>query len=175
MKIYFKEKFYNEIINHCVRKLNGEFLEDETKERQAFGVITGKNNRNYIEITNVVNLKKNYRYEQETSKKMNKFIDEYAIPGGIKTSERAWAIDPIELNTILTNLSKDEEFLGTYHMHSNLSWANDYPKNLPTKLDRELNIDSGLINLIVCICDNEKKIRAFFESDINNEYEIIIK
>ena len=105
---------------------------------------------------------------------MNDFIEKYAIPGGIDVSERAWAIDPIELNNILLGLEDGEDFLGTYHMHSDMSWKGDFPKELPTKLDRELNIDSELINLIVYIGEKERKIRAFFESDIDREYEMII-
>lgn len=174
MKIYIDKKDYNKIINHCVRKLNGDFYNDETKEKQAFGAIVGKNNCDSFIITKVICLKKNYRYEQETSKKMNSYIEKYAIPGGFDISERAWAIDPIELNSILLSLSAGEDFLGTYHMHSDISWKGDYPKYLPTNLDRKLNINSGLINLIAYIGKDTKKIRAFYESDINDEYEFII-
>lgn len=174
--LIIKRSDYEKIINHCERKLEEKYNDDETRERQAFGVITGKKTDSTIEITGVEILKKNFRFDNETSKKVNSFIEKYAIPGGIEISERAWAIDPIELNMILMNLSDEEEFLGTYHMHSYLSWSGDYPKELPTTLDRELNKGSDLINLIVHIGkENIKGIRAFFESDINFEYNLIIR
>ncbi|MBP3841989.1 MAG: hypothetical protein IK997_07735 [Bacilli bacterium] len=175
MKIYIKEWDYNKIINHCVRKLNSIYEDDETKERQAFGVIVGRKiDKNQFFVTRIVNLKNNYRFEDLTSKKMNSYIEKYAIPGGADVNERAWAIDPIELNYILVSLNGNEEFLGTYHMHSDISWAGDYPKYLPTLLDRKLNINSGLINLIVYIGEKKQQIRAFFESNIDMEYELIV-
>lgn len=173
MNLYISEENYEKIINHCIRKLNKIYYEDETKEQQAFGVIIGEQENDSYKITRIINLKKNYRFEQATSKKMNNYIEKYAIPGGIEISERAWAINPIELNSILISLSNNEIFLGTYHMHSDLSWKGDYPKELPTKLDRELNVGSNLINLIVYIGKEEQKIRAFYESDIDAEYSIV--
>lgn len=175
MKLLMTENDYEKIINHCKRKLDGIFNEDETKENQAFGAIVGKKVKDGYCVTEVIYLKKNYRFETVTSKKMNEYIEKFAIPGGIEVSERAWAIHPSELNEILMNLKGDEEFIGTYHMHNDASWAGDYPKELPTKLDRELNINSGLINLITYIGTNEQKIRAFFESDVKSEYELIIE
>ena len=174
MLFNIEKNHYDNIIEHCVRKLNEDYYDDETKEQQAFGVVVGKKSDNDVVVTKIINLKSNYRFETETSKKMNDFIEKYAIPGGIDVSERAWAIDPIELNNILLGLEDGEDFLGTYHMHSDMSWKGDFPKELPTKLDRELNIDSELINLIVYIGEKERKIRAFFESDIDREYEMII-
>ena len=173
MKLNIKEEDYDKIINHCKRKLNQIYYDDETKEQQAFGVIVGEKNKDGINVTRVVNLKRNYRFDPETSKKMNAMLEKYAIPGGIEINERAWAIDPVELNEIIIDLNENEMFLGTYHMHSDLSWTGDYPKELPTKLDRELNKGNNLINLIVCIEKNNEKIRAFYESDINKEYEMI--
>ena len=173
MKLYIKDEDYENIITHCMRKLDGIYYDNETKEQQAFGVIVGEKYEDDFKITKVINLKKNYRFEKETSKKMNNYIEKYAIPGGIEISERAWAIDPVELNSIIINLKENELFLGTYHMHSDLSWTGDYPKELPTELDRELNIGSNLINLIVYIGKDEQKIRAFYESDINAEYDFI--
>ena len=170
MKLYIKNKDYENIIAHCIRKLEKKYYDDETKEQQAFG---GNKKEDDFEITKVINLKKNYRFEQETSKKMNEMLEKYAIPGGIETNERAWAIDPIELNEIIISLNENEFLIGTYHMHSDLSWTGDYPKELPTKLDRELNKGNNLINLIVCIEKNNKKIRAFYESDIDREYEMV--
>lgn len=174
MKLYIKRKDYDNIIDHCVRKLNSIFYDDETHERQAFGVIVGINTDDGFFVTKVINLKNNYRFDNVTSEKMNNYIKKYAIPGDTAIEERAWAIDPIELNSILINLNEKESLLGTYHMHSDISWKGDYPKYLPTELDRELNINSGLINLITYIGKDEKQIRAFFESDLDNEYELII-
>ncbi len=175
MNIYIEKKEYDEIINHCKRKLNGTFYSDETKEKQAFGVIIGETIENGYRITKIFNLKKNYRFNPSTSKKVDDYIKKYAISGGMEIKERAWSIDPIELNNILISLTQTEKFLGTYHMHSKLSWKGDYPKDLPTVLDRKLNENSELINLIVSIGDYENKIRAFYESDVNQEYNIIIK
>lgn len=175
MNIYIKKDDYNNIMNHCIRKLKGNYLSDETKERQAFGIVVGEklDDNNYI-VTRIVNLKKNFRYDCETSKKMNSYIEKYAIPGGLEVSERAWSIDPIELSTILTTLESPEIFLGTYHMHSYLSWKGVFPKELPTKLDRELNIGSELVNFIVHITEEKQGIRAFYESNIDNEYKIFV-
>ena len=173
MNLYMEENIYESIIDHCVRKLNKNYYEDETKEQQAFGVILGEKNIDGYRITKIINLKNNYRYEKETSKKMNDMLEKYAIPGGIELSERAWAIDPIELNSILMDMSNNEILLGTYHMHSDLSWKGEYPKELPTDLDRELNRGSDLINLIVYIGKKQQKIRAFYESIIDSEYNII--
>lgn len=174
MNLYISKKNYSTIIDHCVRKLNAVFFDDETRERQAFGIIIGQKVTDGFMITRVINLKRNYRFQSQTSLKMNSYIEKYAIPGGMEVSERAWAIDPLELNSILIGLSSNEIFLGTYHMHSEISWDGNFPKNLPTKLDRELNYSSGLINLIVYIGDNKREIRAFYESDIASEYDFKI-
>lgn len=165
------------MINHCVRKLNQMYNDDETKEQQAFGVIIGKKIDNNFYITKVVPLRINYRFNEAISDKMNNLIKKYAIPGGLNVEERAWVSDPSEISSILADLNADEEFFGTYHMHHNNSWKGNYPKQLPTKLDRILSKDSGLYGFIVFINitdEQQNGARAFYESKVEDEIEIEI-
>ena len=38
MDLYIEKPDYDNIINHCIRKLEGIFYGDETKEKQALGL-----------------------------------------------------------------------------------------------------------------------------------------
>lgn len=173
-KIEFSKNNYTKIIEHCRRKLNEEYYNDETKEQQAFGVIIGRKEKEKLVTTKVYPLKINYRYNKKISNTMNNLIKNYAIPGKMKIRERAWAADPLELSNILCTIEENEIFLGTYHMHHDFSWNGDYPKQLPTDLDRELVKDSNLIMFIVYIGNGREKdvIRGFYEAKIDLEYEI---
>ena len=75
MKIYIKKELYENIINHCLRKLSLDFFDDETKEQQAFGGIIGKKDGDDYIVTKVINWKKNYRFSDNVSKKMNTLIN----------------------------------------------------------------------------------------------------
>lgn len=173
-KIEITKNDYIKILEHCRRKLNKNFYNDETKEQQAFGIIIGKKVNKKILITKVHPLKINYRYNDSVSGKMNNLIMDYAIPGEMKIEERAWAADPIELSCVLSNLEEAEVFLGTYHMHHEDSWKGNYPRQLPTDLDRELAKDSNSIMFIAYIdVDKDKDtLRGFYEAKIELEYKI---
>lgn len=175
MKIKISKEQYEKIINHCTRKLQKIYTNDETHEQQAFGGIVAKRVNDEYVVTKVYNLKKNYRFDKRTSIKMNSLLNEYAIPGDLNIEERAWSIDPIELNEILINLDTDEEFIGTYHMHHDKSWNSDYPKELASDLDRKLAKDTELINFIVYIGNEKKGIRAFYESLLDKEYLVFME
>ncbi len=173
-KIIISERNIKKIEYHCIRKLRKMYEDGETKEQQAFGVIIGKQCRNVLQITQVIPLKVNYRYNNLMSEKMNNLIEKYAIPGGLNIEERAWVSDPIEIAGILNKIDSNEKFIGTYHMHHDKSWKGDYPKQIPTKLDAILAEKSGMYNLIVYINleNNENSVRAFYESKVEKEVEI---
>ena len=54
MKLIMKEEDYKNIINHCIRKLNKIYHDDETNEQQAFGVILGEKGDNECIVKRVV-------------------------------------------------------------------------------------------------------------------------
>ena len=167
---------FSKVIKHCKRKLEKKYYDDETKEQQAFGVIIGNRNNKEVYITKVVPLKNNYRFNDNVSDKMNELIKQYAIPGGIDIEERAWVADPEELSIILSTMEDNEEFIGTYHMHHDMSWKGEYPRQLPTELDRVLSEKSNLYSFIVYIDikNNNNTIRAFYEAKAENEIDIIV-
>lgn len=173
-KIKISERNIKKIEYHCIRKLSKIYEENETKEQQAFGVIIGKQNKNVLQITEVIPLKVNYRYNNQVSEKMNNLIEKYAISGGLNIEERAWVSNPIEIVDILSKISSNEKFIGTYHMHHDKSWKGNYPRQIPTKLDTILAEKSGLYNFIVYINleNHENSVRAFYESKV--EKEIVI-
>lgn len=176
-KIKISKEDYKKMIKHCRRKLEKKYFENETKEQQAFGVVIGKkNNKDEIEITRVEQLNINYRFDKCMSEKMNELIKTYAIPGKTNIEERAWVSDPVELSKILSSMEYDEMCIGTYHMHHNASWRGEYPRELPTELDKVLSKKSGLITFIVYISENViyDKIRAFYEAEVENELNIVV-
>jgi len=171
-KIIIDKKNYDCIINHCIRKLNCDYCNDETCEQQAFGVIVAYEEKDCFVVSKVIGLKRNYRYDSSVCYKLDNMINKFAIPGELNVSERAWAADPIELIQILSNLENNEKLLGMYHMHHDDSWFGNFPKDIPSKLDLELSKDNGLVSFIVYIGKSKKGIRAFYESKIEEEFEL---
>ncbi len=174
-KILISKGNLEKIENHCIRKLKGIYKDNETKEKQAFGILIGEQIKNTLKITKVIPLRVNYRYDSHVSERMNRLIKKYAIPGGLNIEERAWAINPVEIAEILKGISNNEIFIGTYHMHHDKSWKGEYPKELPTKLDEVLAEKSGLYNFIIYINSDKSKnkVRAFYESKVENEIHVV--
>lgn len=156
---------YDSIIKHCIRKLNKEFLEDETNEEQAFGIIGGIVSEETITITNVSPLKRNYRCNESISNKMTELIKDIAIPGELNIEERGWVTDPIEFKETLDKLeSENVDLIGTYHMHHDNSWYGEVPKDITSDLDKALAKDTGIFMFIVYISrEGKDSIRAFYE------------
>ena len=174
MEIIINSYLHKKIIEHCKRKLNRSYEKNETNEQQAFGIIIGRIKNYKYYATKVYCLKKNYRYEKNISKDLNNKIEKYAMPGELNINERAWAADPIEISKIIADLEYGERIIGTYHMHHDKSWIGNYPKYLPSDLDRELAKDTDLLMFITYIGEKKYSIRAFYEAKLDKEYNVKI-
>lgn len=162
------------IIEHCSRKLSGDYLSNETKEGKAYGILGGKIGNNKILITEMRPLLRNMRESGEYKLYMDDTMTEYAHPSSVTPlSKRGWITDPTELFFILKDFNNNGiEFVGSYHMHK-VQWKSDDMRDTPTKVDEILGRDSKTLMFIISMVDLENPIiRAFYEGDINKEIEI---
>ncbi|MFT8350632.1 hypothetical protein [Clostridium saccharoperbutylacetonicum] len=172
--IIIPKKLYDSIITHCLRKLNKEFLINETKEQQAFGIIGGTQSGKNIFAQMSIELCKNFRQDKTVNDYMNKAINDLAITSEMPVNERAWVSEPTELKAALDLFEENNmDLIGAYHMHHDNSWKGASDLDIPSELDEFLAKDTEIFMFIVRVSKEGKySIRAFFEG--NNEVEIKI-
>jgi hypothetical protein len=175
-RIIFSPVLYGSILEHCKRKLAGEYLEGESQERKAFGLVGGKQEKGTIIIKSCFPLIKNVRCLAPYSEHMNSILAEYAVPSETPLEKRGWVADPEELAERTDQLRKDSLFIvGTYHMHR-VAWPDDPLRDRPTSLDTVLAAGSQMLIFIISMVDVEHPVmRAFFEGQPDREVEIIIQ
>lgn len=166
---------WNRIAHHCKRKLNGFYFNNETEEKQAYGIVGGSINGVTAEIKQIFELKQNYRINSNMTSHMNNLMNKLAVPSGLAIEKRGWVVSPVELANTITNLENMNcDMIGTYHMHHENSWYGDPVKCLPTELDKELCKNTDMIMFIVHINSGEKAtIRAFYEAVTEIIVEVI--
>ncbi len=161
------------LTRHCLRKLTGQYLPDETPERKAYGLVAGIIRDTTIEVRGVFPLKKNLRTSVEYKGYMDDLLKKYGAPSETPFEKRGWVVDPAELMKIYKGC--DEKGLlvfGIYHMHR-VPWNHDPLRDTCTEIDTFLAKDSNLWIFIVSMVNPEQpNIRAFFEG--NNKREIPI-
>jgi hypothetical protein len=175
-EIVMSEECMNDLLNHCLRKLNGQYLPEESPEPKAYGLIGGKVVGQALSVELVAPLYKNSRSEGVIKEYMDTVFDEYAIASETPLAKRGWATDPMETKNILKICcERDLQLVGTYHMHR-VSWKGDEMREKPTELDTVLAKDAELFMFIVSVIDPKKPVvRAFFEGSVDNELPIKVK
>jgi hypothetical protein len=162
------------LIDHCRRKLAGDYLDGEEKNLKAFGLLAGERSAGHLTIKTALPLLKNARAVEPHRRFMNRMMEEHAIPSETPLEKRGWVADPEELAEAVAGFSRDGlALVGSYHMHR-VAWEHDQIRDTPTTLDTILGRDSRLIMFIVSMVNPEEPIiRAYAEG--NGEAEIPIE
>jgi hypothetical protein len=166
---------YANVVSHAVRKLSGHYLDGETAERKAFGMLTGRHIGSDITVTGVFPLVTNMRHDARHQTTMDEVVGEYAIPSETPLEQRGWIANPRELLDI-ERVCDGTDWLvfGNYHTHR-VAWPHDPHRDTCTELDRMLAAGSGQWTLILSVVDiTRPRLRAFFEGDNAREAPIRI-
>ncbi|MDH2428035.1 hypothetical protein [Sphaerisporangium sp. TRM90804] len=161
------------IAGHVVRKLTGHYLEGETHERKAFGMLLGRQRGTTMQVTGVFPLMFNLRRDPSHSDDMDELVDQHAIPSQTPNEQRGWIAHPAELLAI-ERFCDDNDLVvfGNYHTHR-VPWPHDPRRDTCTRLDRVLAEGSGQWTFIVSAVDlHDTSVRAFFEGDNDREAEV---
>lgn len=161
------------MVDHAARKLDGQYVKGETRERMAFGLIAGTVEGDRAVVTAVCPLLRNLRQVGPYREQMDNVIDLRAVDSETENSRRGWMADPLEV------LAFDEVCdrrgwvrFGSYHTHR-VAWPDDPLRDSCTELDRALARDSDQWMFILSVVDLERPIlRAFYEGCNDNEATI---
>jgi hypothetical protein len=173
-RIIFPEDRLQILFNHCRRKLSEQFIQDETRERKAFGLIAGTKNDLTFTVEKCLPLIKNVRAQEPYNEFMDQVIAQHAIPSETPLSHRGWIAEPAELLGKIKQIQQNSLLLlGTYHMHR-VAWPDDPLRDTPTTLDTVLAADSSMLLFIISMINPaEPIIRAFYEGNLEREIPII--
>lgn len=175
-KMICPESKWQEILDHCKRKLAGDYLQGESRMPRAYGLVAGIQHGPVLEVERILAIKKNVRDQEPYKTYMDKIMKQHAVPSKTPFSKRGWMTDPTELKACYEQC--DQEGLvvfGTYHMHV-VPWENDPLRDKPTQLDRILARNSQLFSFIVSMVDMARpRIRAFYEALEAREVPILIE
>jgi hypothetical protein len=172
-RVIFPQANYLAVLDHCKRKLSGNYLAEESRERKAFGLIGGYRSNSDLIAEKCFPLLKNARSSSPYDKHMDSMLAEHAVPSETPLSKRGWIAEPEEyLDRIKLLQQKGMILLGTYHMHR-VAWPDDPLRDTPTKLDTVLAADSKMLMFIISMVNTEQPImRAFYEGQSEKELEI---
>lgn len=165
---------FDNMLNHCRRKLQGEYFPGEDRDLKAFGLLAG---RKEIRATTTVSrcfpLLHNARQSETHRDYMDRMMAEHAIPSETPLADRGWVAAPEELTEILRRCRElDLLLIGSYHMHR-LAWPHDPVRDTPTALDTILGSNSRLVMFIMSMVNpTSPKLRAFEEGDATREIPI---
>lgn len=166
MTIVVPRPHYASVVSHVVRKVSGYYIEGETPERKAFGMLAGTCASDSIEVTAVFPLLRNMRSEDRYRDDMDEIVGAYAIPSETPNEQRGWIANPAELMAIEEACDAHGWLLfGNYHTHR-VAWDHDPRRDTCTHLDRSLANGSGQWTFIVSAVDlHQPTLRAFYEGD----------
>lgn len=165
---------YCSVASHVVRKLTGHYIEGETPERKAFGILAGTLRPGGFTVTAVIPLLVNMRQDDRYREPMDEVVMEHAIPSQTPNQQRGWIANPAELRAI-EDLCDAHGWIpfGNYHTHR-VPWPHDPRRDSCTQLDRWLSAGSGQWTFIVSAVDLHRlSIRAFYEADNNREATVV--
>ncbi len=167
---------WQEIVDHCARKLDGNYLDGESREHKAFGLVAGTRREGTWRITRVFPAKKNVRSEEPYKTYVDRVVERYAVPLEMPVPERGWVMDAGETKELYDRCEREGlEVIGIYHMHRT-PWKEDPRRDTPTLLDGALAKDSGLFSLIISMIDRDHpRIRAFYEALPEKEVPIHVE
>lgn len=173
-EILFPRPLYASMISHAARKIEGHYLEDETPERKAFGLLAGRRRGDTWEVRGVIPLMANLRHDPLRKSDMDEIVDRHAIPSETPNENRGWIAAGREI--LAAEAFCDDEgwiLFGHYHTHR-VRWPDDPARDSCTVLDRVLAEGTGTWMFIVSVVDlNRPRVRAFYEGD--NEKEAMIR
>lgn len=175
-RVHLRKEILNEIESHCLRKLAGNFFNDETFENQAYGLLGASIANDSIYIEKVFCCKLNFRGDPSVLSHMNDLVETYAIPADTPINQRGWVIQPEELLNAYDIFEKEGLILiGSYHMHHVDSWLGAIPKEFPSAFDAKLAEDSEMLMFIASIrLESLYSLRAFYNGLKENEIRIVI-
>ncbi|MEA3386236.1 MAG: hypothetical protein U9Q89_07295 [Thermodesulfobacteriota bacterium] len=167
---------WQEIVEHCKRKLEGNYLPGESKVRRAYGLIAGTQDEYTLKTERILTLKKNLRGEEPYKTYMDGIMEQHAVPSKTPLNKRGWISDPMELKECYDICDRDKLIVfGTYHMHV-VPWEHDPKRDTPTRLDTILARNSNLFSFIVSMVDVScPEIRAFYEGVKEKEVPILME
>ncbi|MGW0878312.1 hypothetical protein [Streptomyces sp. NPDC002671] len=173
-EIVFPRTLYASVIAHAVRKFTDHYLDGETQEHKAFGMLAGSCRGRSIAVRAVYPLITNLRHEGGTQHEMDEVVGAHAIPSETPNAQRGWVADPRELLDI-ERACDDTDWVvfGNYHTHR-VPWDHDPLRDTCTELDRVLARESSQWTFILSAVDlHRPRLRAFFEGD--NSREAVIR
>jgi hypothetical protein len=175
-QIILPDPRWQEILEHCKRKLDGKHLPGESKGRKAYGLVAGAQNERTLIVERVIPVSKNVRDQEPYKTYMDKIMEQHAMPSKTPLSGRGWISDPEELKECYDKCDQEKLVVfGTYHMHI-VPWDHDALRDTPTYLDTVLAKNSGLFSLIVSMVDkSHPSIRGFYEGLVEKEIPILIQ
>ena len=161
------------ILDHCLRKLSGNYLDGEEHNLKAYGLLAGEKTSGRITIKACLPLLKNSRSVDPHRGFMDEMMEKHAVASETPLAKRGWVADPTELATAVAEFEQQGlSLIGSYHMHR-VAWDHDHTRDPPTTLDTILGRDSRLIMFIISVVKPDQPIiRAFFEGI--NEQEVPI-
>lgn len=173
-RINLPQDCFDSMLNHCRRKLMGEYLPGEDRNLKAFGLLAGRRER--VALTTVSRcfpLLHNARQSETHRDYMDQMMAEHAIPSVTPLTDRGWVAAPGELAEILRRCRElDLLLIGSYHMHR-VAWPHDPIRDTPTALDTILGSNSRLVMFIMAMVNPlSPTLRAFEEGDATREIPI---
>jgi proteasome lid subunit RPN8/RPN11 len=175
-QIVLPRKLWDEIVEHCKRKLEGKYLDGESPVRRAYGIVAGTQNGHSLKVERVLPIKKNVRDQEPYKTYMDRIMEQHAVPSKTPLSKRGWMTDPEELKACYDQCDREKLIVfGTYHMHV-VPWENDPLRDGPTVLDTILAQNSNLFSFIVSMVDIAyPTIKAFYEGSPEREVPIVVQ
>ena len=173
LTIYLPAVHRQEIIDHCLRKLSGNYLNGEEQNLKAYGLLAGEKAPGQITIKACLPLLRNARAVEPHRSFMDEMMQKHAIVSETPLAKRGWVADPDELSQAVAEFKRQGlSLVGSYHMHR-VAWDHDHTRDTSTTLDTILGLDSRLIMFIVSVVKPEQPlIRAFFEGIEDQEVTI---
>jgi hypothetical protein len=167
---------WQEILEHCKRKLAGNYLQGESRLHRAYGLVAGIQDEHTLDVKRIVPLKKNIRDTEPYKTYMDNIMKQYAVPSKTPLSKRGWITDPEELKESYERCDQEKLIVfGTYHNHV-VPWEHDPMRDTPTLLDTVLARNSNLFSFIVSMVNvSRPSIRAFYEGIREKEVPIQIQ
>ena len=175
-QIILPDEHWRAIVEHCQRKLEGRYLDGESKVRRAYGLVAGTQNGHTLKVERILHVKNNIRDKEPYKTYMDKIMAQHAVPSKTPLSGRGWITDPEELKERYDKCDLEKLIVfGTYHMHI-VPWEHDPVRDTPTRLDTILAQNSNLFSFIVSMVDvTHPTIRAFYEGLGESEVPILIR
>jgi hypothetical protein len=174
-RIVLPRSGWQTLVDHARRKLECRWLEHETREQQAFGLLAGRLDHASMRTVEVFPLLRNLRQDPVRGTLVDAAVNELAMPSRTPNEQRGWLADPGEVLTVQRRCDAADLLLyGSYHMHK-VPWKHDPLRDTPTTLDRVLAEHQGMWMLILSMVQPQRpRLRAFFDGRLEREAPIVV-